>query len=437
MRSNRLLALALLPSLAASVHAAEPASPIALWTAAETAEKAGDHRAAASGFDEAARALPGHPAPALHAARAYLALGEEKSATERMERALTVGTVLAEDDILRTLPPGSWSAGSAANADAISPSSVERVVPDRTLIAESIAFDPTDGSIYVGSLYHRKVLRVDRQGRSSDFILSGRDQLQQVLGIKIHPSRRELWVNSCDTGGRPPMVGSDPERRGTAAVFRYDRADGRLIRKYEAADAPADLCFNDLAFANEYVYLTAGAHGVFRVTPDAPVVERLVAPSGHSFNGIASSPDGQRIYLADGLAGIVLLDPVAATLKTLAAKTPVALAGIDGLYVHRGSLIGIQNGLTRWIPNRVVRARLGVDGRVIESVEVLERNHPLYDWPTTGAIAGDDLLYIANSQLRSFDETNSILPEGRLHPTYILRLDLDLGGGVHPVAPPR
>lgn len=79
--------------------------------------------------------------------------------------------------------------------------------------------------------------------------------------------------------------------------------------------------------------------------------------------------------------------------------------------------------------------RLGVDGRVIESVEVLERNHPLYDWPTTGAIAGDDLLYIANSQLRSFDETNSILPEGRLHPTYILRLDL--GGGVHPVAPPR
>ena len=59
-------------------------------------------------------------------------------------------------------------------------------------------------------------------------------------------------------------------------------------------------------------------------------------------------------------------------------------------------------------------------------MEILERNHPLYDIPTTGAIAGDALLYLANSQLRSFRD-GAILPDGELEPTYVLRLSLPAG----------
>lgn len=56
-------------------------------------------------------------------------------------------------------------------------------------------------------------------------------------------------------------------------------------------------------------------------------------------------------------------------------------------------------------------------------VEVLEAGHPAFDIPTTGALVGDALVYIANSQLRSF-AGGKIFPAERLRPIEVLRLAL-------------
>lgn len=59
----------------------------------------------------------------------------------------------------------------------------------------------------------------------------------------------------------------------------------------------------------------------------------------------------------------------------------------------------------------------------ITRVDELEAGHPAFEIPTTGTIVGDDLVYVANSQLRSFDG-DAIWPQERLQPVKLLRVPL-------------
>ena len=86
------------------------------------------------------------------------------------------------------------------------------------------------------------------------------------------------------------------------------------------------------------------------------------------------------------------------------------------------SLIGIQT-LTGGI-DRIVRLYLRDDLRGVVKAEPLEINHPLFVQPTTGDMMGDEFHYIANSQLRSFDEKGMIFPMEKLQDPVILKIDL-------------
>jgi hypothetical protein len=115
-------------------------------------------------------------------------------------------------------------------------------------------------------------------------------------------------------------------------------------------------------------------------------------------------------------------DPDAGTLSLLEMPGGVSLGGIDGLYIWKGRVVGIQNAMSG-VPPRVVVAPLDESRTKVTSFEVIERAHPLHDIPTCGVVAGDRLVYLANSQLRSFSD-GKIWPAERLQPTYLLGLDL-------------
>jgi hypothetical protein len=72
---------------------------------------------------------------------------------------------------------------------------------------------------------------------------------------------------------------------------------------------------------------------------------------------------------------------------------------------------------------RIVRLHLENPSSV-GRVEVLQVNHPLFQLPTTGDIAGNHFYYIANSQLRSFDEKGQIFPPDKLNDPVILKVPL-------------
>jgi hypothetical protein len=103
-----------------------------------------------------------------------------------------------------------------------------------------------------------------------------------------------------------------------------------------------------------------------------------------------------------------------------AADSVLAL-GIDGLYFHRGNLVGIQNGVT---PHRVTRFTLSPAGDRVLRAEVLERAHPRYDEPTLGVLVGGDLYYIANAQWERFGEDGRVVKPEELQMPVVLRLRL-------------
>jgi hypothetical protein len=301
-------------------------------------------------------------------------------------------------------------------------STLEFRLAEKDLLPESVAYDPADGAWYVGSMRKRKVVVV-RDG-VRDFVAAKAHGLGAVLGMKVDAARRELWVNSCHAGFSPAIVDPEPQRQGEAAVYRFALGTGRLVAVQRTGSKAQPVCFNDLALTPDGdVYLSTGGDGVFHLARNSGRLERFVETPGLLVNGIAAAPDGRRLYLADHMRGVMVLDVASRELRPLQVPPATALGGIDGLYVHGASLVGIQNGLSAG-PERVLQAFLDADGSRATCVEMLERNHPDYDVPTTGVIVGDALVYVAGSQLNRLDDQGQPLPQDRLRESAVLRLGL-------------
>jgi hypothetical protein len=295
---------------------------------------------------------------------------------------------------------------------------------DRELIPESVAFDPSDGSYYVGSLYKRKIVKVGADGRESDFVTSARDGLWSVLGMKVDAARRELWANACNLAERqPPMTPDDPATRGQGGVFRYDLKTGRLIAKYVVGWERAPRCFNDLVITPDgIVYLSSGPDGVYRVRRDEPRPELMVEYAGF-VNGIAASDDGKQLFLADHQRGVQVMDVATRAVRPLSVPAGEALTGVDGLYVRGRTLVAIQHGRRNRL-ERLVQADLSASLDAVTCFAVLERGRPDYDIPTTGVLTGGDIVYVASSQMRRFNEDKTIFPLDKLTESVVVRTPL-------------
>jgi hypothetical protein len=369
----------------------------------------GDWAAADADYRSAQPELPQAPGLMLRLAEISLRLGRAAEALAWLERATALGvgslppsleTALSEaPEASRRIEP--LRARLARNREPLARGVAAFTLAERDLIPESVVFDHADGAFYVGSLRKRKIVRVGRDGRASDLVPTARDGLWAVLGMKLHPSRRELWANACSLASSPPMQPAEPESEGRGALFRYALPEGRLLGRYVLEDAAQRVCFNDLVFTGDgAAYLSAGPDGVFHLPAGESVLRRLVAYDG-LVNGIAASDDGLYLFLADQRRGIVRLELATRALLPLGVPPTATLAGVDGLYVRGRTLVAIQNGLLG-VPARALQGWL--DDRIerVACVAELDRAHPAFDVPTTGVLVGDDLYYVASSQLSAF-----------------------------------
>jgi len=156
--------------------------------------------------------------------------------------------------------------------------------------------------------------------------------------------------------------------------------------------------------------------------PEGAETLRILADVGPlaSPQGIAWSPDGQSLFVADYTQGIARVDVRDGAVRLLDVPQDAVVTGIDGLVWADGSLVGIQNGVR---PHRVGRHRLDASLERIEEVTVLERGNPNFDEPTLGVRVGADLYFVANSQYRFVGDDGTLDLE-RLRPPVILRAPL-------------
>ena len=77
----------------------------------------------------------------------------------------------------------------------------------------------------------------------------------------------------------------------------------------------------------------------------------------------------------------------------------------------------------------MIQAELTPSLDAVTCVAVLDRNRPEFDIPTTGVLVGNELFYVASSQLRRFSEDKTIFPREKLTESVIIRTPLQLPCG--------
>lgn len=369
-------------------------------------------------IEEMLRAAPDHGGVWLAMATAQARAGNRAEALRWLEKAVSRGLDfdLPDDPAFAPLRDSpemkELLARAAANRRVVSRGRVALRIPEKDLIPEGIAHDPETGAFFVGSLHKRKIVRIDKAGKASDFTASGQDGLRDVLGLKVDPAARTLWACS----------GTGPESEPAASsLFRWDLATGKLLGRYELPGRP-HLC-NDIALGRDgEVFVTDSRAGaVHRLREHR--LETFVGPGTFDYpNGIAVSPDFKKLFVADFAKGLSIVDIATGQVRPLPHPERVHVAGIDGLYLDRGSLLAVQNAAGA---ERVVRFRLNAALDAIESEEVLESRNPLFAIPTTGVLAGGKLAVIANSQLDRLDEQGRIKPGTDLAEVVILEIPMD------------
>ena len=302
-------------------------------------------------------------------------------------------------------------------------SQIAFTLPDPTTVATGIAIDPKTGDTYIASVRQRKILRRTKRGAISDFIGQAQDGFLAGDSLAVDTKRRLLLAT---TASVPYMLGYQKDDFGRSGVFAFDLKSGKLARKAMLVPDGKRHLLNALTVdrdGNVYVSDT-GASGIYLLRRGAEGLEPfLPANAFRATQGLALSKDEKTLYVADYLDGLWAVDLASKTVHQLPAPAGAWLFGLDGLSRAGDSLIALQIGAK---PERVLRLWLDTKGTSITKVEILEMNHPDYEGPIQGVVAGNAFLYVANSQLDLGDGRTGGFAADRARPTIVLRLPLSV-----------
>jgi sugar lactone lactonase YvrE len=396
--------------------------------AARTASEAGDWKAAQRALTAGLVFSPDNPALIYNLARGEARSGDRASALRHLERLAHQGVAreVTEDSAFKSLR-GSLqfrriAERLAAAAAPVTRSDTAFVLPDPDFIPEGIAWDPRDGAFYVGSLNGRGIVRVTGDTIAS-WIRPDSSQRVMVLGLRVDPLRQRLWVASLVPDSAAPRflrgIG------GWAALEAYQIPTGRRVGRW-VPDSSGPHLFNDLAIApGGDVYVTdSEGSALFRVPDGAGALEQLYHDPARFIypNGIATSADGSRLYVAswEGLTRFDLASTGKPAPQRVPAAPGLATTGIDGLYRCGSSLLAVQYLLD--FP-QITQLVLSGDGESVVHARALERRHPAQTSPTTGALAGSAFFYLANAQLERLGPDHAV-SAGSGEQSVVLRLPL-------------
>ena len=387
------------------------------------AANADDLATAAARLAEADGRIPNHPGLMLMRARLAVAAGQPAEAMALAQRYAATGLSmnLGGDPALASLQdqPGfeALTAAVEANrapvgADGLSPLAA---IPGGGLV-ESVARDEPRGRWLVAMIRDRTIVALDDAGAISPFLQS-EAEIGGVLGLAMDARSRVLWAA---TAPLPPAVHGRPAGAPplASALLKIDAASGRVLARYPA---PEGEMLGDVTLAPDGVVHVAGGD-LFQLRPGGEALEVLL-PAGQmrSPQGMAVTPDGGALIVADYSTGLWRVDRATGAATRLTAPANASLIGVDGLISDGRFLYALQNGTA---PQRVLRLTPDAAWSRIEAVEVLAANLPQLDEPTTGLVHDGELVFVSRSQWSDFDGEGALrtpTPE----PALIARLRLD------------
>ena len=291
--------------------------------------------------------------------------------------------------------------------------SVAFTIPEKDLIPEGITFDPIGNAFYLGSIHKRKIVRITSKGEVSDFVVSGKDSLLQVLGMTVHSGN--LWV--CNNTPEDDTVFMQ------AQIHVYELKSKRLVKRFTLNDGKRHL-FNDIYLSKTGDAFITDSHAgaVYQIKNNSEKITELSPPSSVIYpNGIAATENEDKLFVSTGSGrGIVTIDVTTGAISDLPNERYFVF-GYDGIYRYKKSLIGVQNVV---FPAAVHQLMLDKDEKQITELKFLSGNDPRFNVPTTGVVVQSSFYFIANSQLMQLEKGEIKSPE-TLTATYIMKLTLN------------
>ena len=373
--------------------------------------------------------LPGHPRVVSALARACARAGDGAGVVHALGLYADMG--LAADPAADSTFVAWWqdsafvrvSAQLAASARPLARATALHRFADRNLLSEDVGYDAARRRWLVSSIARRAVIAVDRAGRETRLVLRGGDPLWGVYALGVDSARRRLWLGTAAT---PESGDTASAVRGRSALRCYDLDRGVLLRSLEVSrSGGAHVLGGMTVAANGDVYVTDSvAGGVYRARWGEDSLGVIVPP------GSFVSPQSPVLFVqervlvvADYSRGIAAVELEHGAVSWLALPRALATAGIDGLYLWRGHLLAVQNGVE---PHRIVAFELDLRARSITGSRVLEQASPDLGEPNHGAVLGDAFVFIGNSGWERVGEDGRMDDGKAALPPLLMRLELPL-----------
>jgi sugar lactone lactonase YvrE len=330
-------------------------------------------------------------------AQAFAAAGRLEDAERDVRRLLAWDARYArralQDTLLAALRPrlDALVAPLATRADsAISRGTVLATIEERDFVPEGTAWDPATRSVLIGSLNKNAIVAIGLDGKITDRVQRGGNGLGSVAGIHADSTRGILYATSNARFDRA----ADTSR---SALYAFDAATGRFRARYELPSGSGPNFLNDLTSGTDgTVYVSDSRAGtVWVLRPGATSMTRFDAAGRFTApNGITTSPDGRHLFIAD--MDFIRVVPLSGGAPwQLDVPDSINVFGIDGVAFASNGLI-VHHPLSYW---RVVHYALDPGYRRITGRTVIEMNSPDSRTSTTGEVAGENYVYIGNSQI--------------------------------------
>ena len=257
-----------------------------------------------------------------------------------------------------------------------------------------ITWDARNERFLVGTRKEGRVLAVMPDGSTTELLKANdANGLWSVTGLAVDADNNRLWITSTAT---PAFAAYSPADRNRGAVFEYTLDTLEQVARY---NLPVDGLDHELGrmavTADGGVYVIDRANPiVFHKAADGDRLEPFMGSRALvQLTDIAVTPDNSRLFAADAVMGILLVDPNVKRSALLAGPENLNQGGIHGLEFHDGHLLIVQS---EYNPQRVLRLKLDAAGAGVESVTPMAIALDGFDRPGASVVSGGQLVYFAN-----------------------------------------
>lgn len=290
-------------------------------------------------------------------------------------------------------------------------------VPVRHQLVEGIAPDGK-GGFFLSTVVSGSILHLTDTGEVQPFLDGDNHAAPSFFGIAFNQQEDSLYATYGQVDQTPvDQTPGMPAGAGKTGVLRINATTGLVTGNWPLPGGTDGQQIADIAISSSGMVVVSDGQGSGLYLVEESGLSRLQTNvTFRSPQGLAFLPDGT-LLMADYGRGLWKIDMETGAATLLDTPATTALIGIDGLLVHKGRLVAIQNGVS---PHRIIEVNLDDAREKVTGVTVLAKNLEGFDEPTLGTSAETGIAFVASSQWPKFGNGGTIREGQTYNPTAIM-----------------